>query len=116
MTLDIPPGPAYIYQGTVYRVIDGDSWEITIDAGFRVSIRLMCRLRGYSCPELREVGGPESMQAAEQLLTGRKMLIRSYKDRQSFARFVVDAYVWTTEWVSVGEALVSGGFAVRNTL
>ncbi|HXG72283.1 MAG TPA: hypothetical protein VNJ04_16860 [Gemmatimonadaceae bacterium] len=116
MTLEIPAGPAYVYTATVYRVIDGDSWEVSVALGFRVSMRVMCRLRGYSCLELSEPGGHEARLAAEGLLEGRKMLIRSYKDRQSFARWVVDAYVWTTEWVSVGEALVSGGFAVRNTL
>lgn len=111
--MEIPTGPVYIYRATAYRVIDGDTWELDVDLGFRVSVRLMCRLQGYSCPELSEVGGPEAALAVKELLTGRALLIRSYKDRQSFARWVVDVFVWTTAWASVGELLVEGGHAVR---
>lgn len=112
--LEIPTGPAYIYRAQLFRVIDGDSWELSVDAGFRVSIRLMCRLQGYSCPELREAGGTEAALAAAALLAGRQLLVRSYKDRQTFARWVADVWVLAETWQSVGELLVAQGHARRN--
>lgn len=111
--MTIPTGPSYIYRGTLHRVVDGDSYEIQCDLGFRTYSRVMMRLVGYSCPELREVGGPEAADAAERLLSGRALLLQSYKDRQSFARWLVELYVFTNQWESVGELLVAGGHAVK---
>lgn len=108
-----PDGPAYIYRATLARVVDGDTWELQCDAGFRVYVRLMVRLRGYSCPELNEPGGPESAEAASQLMAGRSLLLQSYRDRVSFARWIADVWVLTDTWESVGERLVASGHAVR---
>lgn len=108
-----PDGPQYVYRATLARVVDGDTWELTCDLGFRTSAKLMVRLRGYSCPELSETGGPEAAYAAEALLTGRSLLMQSYRDRVSFARWIADVWVLAERWESVGERLVASGHAVR---
>ena len=106
-----PLGPVYIYAATLHRVLDGDTAELNVDLGFRVWGRLLIRLRGYSCPELREIGGPEAAVAARTWMSGRKLLIQSYKDQQTFAQWVADVWVFTDHWEALGDLLVSGGHA-----
>ena len=51
------------YQATLNRVIDGDTIDVIIDLGFRLSMEARLRLLGIDAPELR---GPtrEAGQAA----------------------------------------------------
>lgn len=49
----------YHYQGKLVRVIDGDTFEIEIDLGFRASQIHCVRLLGINCPELH---GEEKME------------------------------------------------------
>jgi micrococcal nuclease len=104
-------GPVYIYRATLYRVVDGDTYELQVDLGFRCYARLMIRLRDYACPELRELGGQAAATYATELLTGAQLLVQSYKDQQSFARWVAD--VWLPDGLSVGQLLVAAGHATR---
>ena len=67
-----PTGPAYIYKAKLHRVIDGDTYELMVDLGFRVMSRLTVRLNGYSCPELREPKGKEAARSVIVWRHGRK--------------------------------------------
>lgn len=42
--------PAYRYRAAVIRVVDGDTFELSIDAGFHVHVQTHVRLLGWSCP------------------------------------------------------------------
>jgi micrococcal nuclease len=42
----------YIFSGLVNRVIDGDTYDITLDLGFYVSHRIRVRLKGVDTPEV----------------------------------------------------------------
>lgn len=39
------------YLAAPYRIVDGDTYEMVIDLGFRISIREHVRLLGIDCPE-----------------------------------------------------------------
>ncbi len=95
--------PAYRYRGFVRRVIDADTFEIVVDLGFRASITIPVRLRGYNAPELSTPEGKAAAAHAAQRLMGCSVLVESYKDKQSFARWVAD--VWTHDGIHVGELL-----------
>ena len=41
----------YEYQAYVERIVDGDTFEATVDLGFGVSIKQTFRLRGVDTPE-----------------------------------------------------------------
>lgn len=43
----------YQYKASVVNVVDGDTIDLDIDLGFRITIRQRCRLRGVNCPEKR---------------------------------------------------------------
>lgn len=86
--------PAYRYRATCRRVIDGDTYELDVDLGFRVSVRIMVRLRGpIDCPEVHTPEGMRARDDAIALLNGAALVIESYKDQQSFARWVCNVYV-----------------------
>ncbi len=102
--------PIYVYRAAVVRVIDGDTYVMTVDLGFYVTVRLTIRLNGVNCPELREVGGPEAKTFVEGVMAGAgQLLLRSYKDRQTFARWVAD--IWT-DGTSLADIIVAGGHGV----
>ena len=51
----------YEYRARVVRVIDGDTLELTLDVGFRLTLTDHFRLAGLNCPELPT---PEGKAAA----------------------------------------------------
>ena len=86
--------PAYRYRATLSRVIDGDTYVLRVDLGFRVSADLTFRLRGYDAAERADACGPSETAQARRLLEGAsEIVVESYKDTQTFARWVADIYV-----------------------
>jgi micrococcal nuclease len=101
--------PAYRYRAVCQRVIDGDTYDLAIDLGFKVMVQLPVRLYGWNCPEHNAPGGAEATAAATKILMGQPLIIESYKSRQTFARWLA------TVWVNgkdLGELLQGGGHAV----
>lgn len=93
---EFPTKPAYIYRSKAVRVIDGDTFIAEIDLGFRVYTRKSVRLRGVDTPERGQEGWQEATAFLISLLFAARMiglLIASYKDRQSFERWICDAYI-----------------------
>lgn len=85
----------YRYRAGLVRVIDGDTYELDVDLGFYVHRILTVRLQGVDTYELREPGGLAAMAFAEAVLSNPRasIVVASYKDRQSFARWVCDVWV-----------------------
>lgn len=109
---DTPTGPAYTYRATCERVIDGDTYVLRLDLGFRVGLSINGRLHGVDAPELRTPEGDAAKAFVDPLLTPTTpLLVRSYKDEQSFARWVVD--IWFADGRSLADVLVDAGQAVR---
>ena len=89
----IPMGPCYRYRAQVLRVIDGDTYVIRVDLGFRIGVDVEVRLHGYNCPELTAINGREAKAAVEAIVLGKTILVETYRDVRSFARWVADLYV-----------------------
>lgn len=100
---------AYRYRAVVQRVIDGDTYDLAIDLGFKVLVQVPVRLYGWNCPEHNAPGGPEATAAATAILTGQPLVIESYKSRQTFARWL--ATIWVGD-LDLGELLHAAGHAV----
>jgi len=105
-----PTAPAYIYHGAAKRVIDGDTLVVTTELGFTVSADVTVRIRGVNAPEHNKPGGAEATAFLKQLLSDRPLLVESYRDRQSFARWVCD--LWTGDGLSVAEQIIAAGHGV----
>jgi micrococcal nuclease len=95
----VVPVDPFVRSAKVVRVIDGDTFELRVDLGFRVEARLLIRVRGLDTPELPTPEGLHAKVRATNILTTPvdgvlpTITIRSYKDAQSFARWVADVWV-----------------------
>lgn len=65
MTTTTIPSQAYVYRARVVRVVDGDTLDVTIDAGFRATREERLRLLGVNTPELRGASRPAGLAARE---------------------------------------------------
>ena len=83
----------YVYRAKLIRVIDGDTYVLDADLGFYVHAHITVRLRGVSCPERNAPGGAEATAWVTSLLTGANLLVTSYRDKMTFARWVCDVKV-----------------------
>jgi micrococcal nuclease len=110
----IDVNPVYRYRAKLTRIQDGDSWVLLVDVGFRAYVSVLARLRDVNCPELRTPEGDKAAEFVKLLLEGKPLLVESYKDQRSFARWICDCWVIQDgEAVSVADALVEAGHAVR---
>ena len=86
--------PAYRYRASLVRVVDADTLVLSVDLGFRVHLQVPVRLRGWDAPELRT---PEGRAAADFVRKvcerGEHLLVETFRDQRSFARWVGDVYV-----------------------
>lgn len=120
----------YTYKAFAQRVIDGDSYHLRIDLGFHAAVTVPVRLRGIDTPELNTDAGKAARQFVVDLLqpanlpmeqrTGNPtpLIVQSYRDRQSFARWIVD--VWLVDpvdqaWIdrSLADYIIEAGHGRR---
>ena len=86
--------PAYRYRAQLERVIDADTLKLRVDLGFGVWTVLTVRVRGIDTPELRTPEGDAAKAFVVRLLDSQPaIVIETYKDQQTFARWVADVYV-----------------------
>ncbi len=92
--LNITEEMSYTYAATIERVIDGDTFLVLVEAGFRIIVRDKLRLRGINCPEVGTPEGDRAKKFVEKLLpVGSIIVLKSHKDRTDIhGRFVVDVF------------------------
>lgn len=98
-----PTEPTQQYRATVVRVIDGDTYDMSIDLGFRIYTEQNLRLYEWNCPERNTPEGVFAGELARSLFKNAKsIIIERYRNVQSFARWV--ARVWI-DGRDIGELL-----------
>lgn len=93
--------PVYIYRATVVRVTDGDTYRLSVDLGFKVSIVIDLRVLGLFCPEVkgpsREAGERARVFAENLLPVGAPVLVQTTqlagRDVKTFDRYVGDVFI-----------------------
>lgn len=112
------------YYGEIDRVVDGDTYDVKVDLGFKVFHIIRVRLKDVDTPETYgknacEEGKAASSWVSELLLCTypKRIKIRTYKDvATSFNRYVADVYVWYEagqEWQDLANIIVGSGHGVR---
>jgi micrococcal nuclease len=100
---------AYEYKADVVRWIDGDTVELDVDLGFRLSFRDHFRLDGIDTPERGSVGYITAKVRAAQLAPpGSSVLIQTAKS-DKYGRYL--AALWTDVGPTVNHTLVEEGLA-----
>lgn len=86
--------PAFTYAATVERVVDGDTFLVSIEAGFGILVRDKLRLRGVDCPELGTPEGERAKAYVTKLFPkGTRVILKSSKGgTDKYGRFVVDLF------------------------
>jgi micrococcal nuclease len=100
--------PTYVYAATCVKVVDGDTYDLLVDLGFRAFEKVRVRLRGYNAPELSTQEGKLARLAALDILDPPigdppQLTVQSYKDQHSFERWVCT--VWMPDGTLLGDAL-----------
>ena len=112
----------YTYRAFITRVIDGDSFECEVDPGFRLRLllkgRQACRVLGINAPEVTgatKEAGLAAAARARELIEGKHLIIRTYRDDQTdkYGRYLADVFL--EDGRMLGEALVAEGHAVFAT-
>lgn len=124
----------YCYKAKFLRAIDGDTVELLIDLGMRVTTAQHVRIKDINTPEIRGVdkdseGYKKGIAAKERVdllliscsflhgWTGSHVFIQTHKDTKSLDRYVADIYIiqdiGTDTWLSLGDMLVAEGLATR---
>lgn len=90
---------AGVFRAQCVHVVDGDTYDVILDLGFRQYALVTLRLLGVDTAELssrvdaERVAARAARDRANELLLGRSILVRSYKDRQTFGRYVAEIWL-----------------------
>jgi len=100
----------YEYNAIVVRVVDGDTVDLIVDLGFRMTTIQRFRLLGIDTPERGKPGFTEATNRMKELLApGYGKIVTTKAD--SFGRWLVTIWVKGME-ESVNQKMLDDGFAV----
>ena len=107
----------YHYKAKVTRVVDGDTFDVSIDAGFDTHIEKRLRLHGINAYETRKTKGVtdeqkrlgiECREKLKDLLEGQEVIIRTFKDKPGkYGRLLCVVYFGE---ITVNDWIVENGF------
>lgn len=110
----------YQYKATVARVVDGDTIDLTIDLGFKITTHQRIRLAGIDTPEIYSVkkGSPEHILGLEarQFVENRlaannnELLIETEKFTGKYGRYIGTIILADSE-TTLNDELVEKGLA-----
>lgn len=110
----------YKYEAKIDRVVDGDTIDIVIDLGFKITTNQRIRLKGINTPETYNVKRDseeyaKGMAAKEFVMqriseNNNTAVIETDKDTGKYGRYI--ATVWLADnSTSLNDELVDKGFA-----
>ncbi len=110
----------YKYKANVERVVDGDTIDITIDLGFKITTNQRIRLQGINTPETYNVKASseeykKGMLAKEFVIqritaNNHEIVVETNKDTGKYGRYIGTIWLADSE-TSLNDELVNKGFA-----
>lgn len=108
------------YLAHCYRVVDGDTYDLTVDLGFNIYHKIRVRLKGVNTPEIYGANATEEGKAAtvfvKALIEGKDVIVTTYKSQpNTFNRYEADVkfIAENGEYKQLGELIVEKGFGVK---
>lgn len=87
-----PEGGPYIYRVTILKIVDGDTFDVNIDLGFKTHIEETVRLAAVDTPPLNEDGGKEAFEyVREQMAKAKTIVVRTGKE-DKHGRYVMHVF------------------------
>lgn len=93
----------YTYKAELIRVVDGDTVDLKVDLGFRMSTVTRFRLYGIDAPERDKKAKAHLFELLSDSLT-----IETHKDPDNFGRWLCTIYKGET---NINKQMVEDGFA-----
>ena len=106
----------FVYNAEVLRVVDGDTFDLKIDLGFKIIHENRFRLYGVNTPEVRgkeKVRGLKVKEYVKGLIEGKMIVVETFK-KGKFGRYVSEIYLGESK--KKGEKIVSKGKALSKHL
>lgn len=102
--------PVHLHAATITRIIDADTYEVTVDLDFRASMTLPLRLAHVDAPEKSTDKGKAAIKAVESLLgpLPAEVLVHTYKPVDKYGRYLADVLLGS---VSLADSLLNAGLA-----
>ena len=111
----------YWYKAKCLRIIDGDTIEVNIDLGLKISLKERIRLYGLNSSEIFGVkmGSPEYLEGMKckdrvvQLIEGKEIWLNTIKDKQEkYGRYLGIVYFSdNNQLISLNNLLLTEGLA-----
>jgi endonuclease YncB( thermonuclease family) len=87
-----PEGGPYIYRAKVLKVVDGDTFDVDIDLGFKARIEERVRLAAIDAPPIDEDGGRDAFNyVREQMAKAKTVVVRTGKADKN-GRYVMHVF------------------------
>jgi len=111
----------FTYDCEVTYVVDGDTCDVSIDLGFKISHKARVRLYGINAPESRtrdkeeKYKGLQAKARFKELIRERETRLISH-DKGKYGRVLGEILIKSThndKWDSVNKILVHEGHAVE---
>jgi len=102
----------YTYRALVVNVVDGDTIDVTVDLGFKISSRMRLRLAGINAPETRgseRQAGLESKHWLNRQVLARWITVVTERDKKGkYGRYLATLII---DGVNINEKMVARGYA-----
>lgn len=95
------PYEPHAMRGICRYIVDGDTVDVFVDEGLYDYAYITVRIKDYNAPELNGPTEAEKLHAQEarayamSLIYGHPVRVLTFKDRQTFGRFVADIHYWS---------------------
>lgn len=95
----------YEYIGEVTNVVDGDTVDVTVDLGFKVTTAQRLRLAGVDTPERNQAGFSEAKEFTQEMIGGKFVTIKTQKVSK-YGYYLADI---TIDGKNVSQELIAAG-------
>jgi len=100
--------PDYLYKAIIVNAVDGDTLDVDVDLGFRITMRQRVRLYGINTPERGDAGHLDAKEAVSRHV-GKEVTIRSHKPEDKYGRWLATVYISDR---SLADMMIADGLGV----
>ena len=110
----------YEYKAIITKVIDGDTFDFSIDMGFGLYYTNRLRLFGCDTPEIRgkeREDGLKVKKYVHELLFNKEVILRTHKWKGKYGRYIANVFFHQDKssftWTNLSEHLIEKGMAEK---
>jgi len=106
----------YNYKATVNKIVDGDTVNLTIDLGFRLTYTANCRLAGINAPELNTEEGQKSKMMLDLVMPKKSKVVISSTGLDKYGRPLVIIWHFDSTQGTFNDWMINQGYAKKYKL